>query len=339
MIPKSLEPSVSLKPTVQLPHLSLSIPFSPRTAKKEDIGKRLKVLLEKAKAELENHSAHFLNKPVVQKLEEIFQTLDYNSPCKSLYISLSPFSQDLYYLNIPVKEFVTVNGSFGLYDVAKLKKEEKNYLVLALDRKGASIYHGNNDKLALRVFNKNPNDDSFDITSFLKGVTANLNVLRKAFPFPVVVVGSANFLTAYRSFSKQKPLAELVLDHLSEASLQEATNNFLQTWEKLKQKHLLHRLEETLQKGKLEVGINDVWRAAKERKPILLVVEEGYTYPSYLGPQNDFIYADAIPLNSSVHVHDAVADAVEKVLVSGGDVEIVPKGMLQDFMHIALILA
>ncbi len=346
MIPKSKEPSLSIQPVTHSIHLSLVIPFAPRTTSKGCIEAKLKAILEQAKTELDNHSPRSLNKPLLKKLEEVFHRLDYYTSSKSLYISLSPFSEKVYYLNIPVKESVVVDETFSLHDVVRLKKEEKNYLVLVINKKEASIYQGNNEKLTLLVYNQNRNlqsngDEEDAAANFLKKVSTSLNIILKAYSLPVVAIGSSEDLALYHQITDAKFMAEVAVTEKPEdpSSVLQVLTPFLSTWKKLKENYLLVKLEECLQRGKLEVGIKDVWLAAKERKPVLLVVEEGFSFPSYLGKQNEFIYADAIPLNSSVQVSDAVADAVAKVLISGGDVEVVPKGMLDDFLHIALILA
>lgn len=343
MFPRPLQKDSAVEPLSQSLHISLALPFEPRNTSKSHIEQRLKQILVNVENELNNYGPKQIVKPFISKLYFIFQSLDYTVAARSVVILLSPFSEKLHYLNIPVQEKVLVGKPFNLHDVLSFKKEEKKFLLLAIDEEEATIYQAFNNLLTPLVHNKRRNalpTGKIATEKFINYVYNNLRIILKAYDLPVVVIGHPKHLQIYQGIAEQQPMASIALeDKLGEVHIQSSLVPFLKNWKKSKEAYLLTKLDNALQKGKLETGIYDVWKAATERKTILLVVEEGYSFPAYLGNKKDLLYADAIPLNSSIQITDAVADAVEKVLIGGADVEMVPKGTLAEHLHIALILA
>ena len=84
-------------------------------------------------------------------------------------------------------------------------------------------------------------------------------------------------------------------------------------------------------------GINQVWKAASEKRGRLLVVEKNFIFPAQHGSSPDVIYNNDDLVQKPFYIKDAVDDIIEKVLASGGDVEFVDEGILKDFSKIALI--
>lgn len=346
MIPRPVQQDVTVQPIVQSLYISLVLPFEPRNTPKSVIEQRLKQVSEQVENELNNYGPKQVVKPLLHRLQLLFQGLDYNASVKSVVILVSPFLEKMHYLNVPVREKILVGQPFMLEDVLSLKKEEKKYLVLVFNEEDAFIYQAHNDVLTTLVHNKKKNISSptgGEITreSLVKYVYNNLRIVTRAYSLPVVVVGSATDLKLYHQIAKEKTMASIVTSasHSNMTTIQGLLASFLKNWQKAKEDYLLAKLEEAAEKGKLQTGIYDVWKAAVERKTIMLLVEEGYAFPAYLGNKNDLLYADAIPLNSSIQITDAVSDAIEKVLIGGGDVQVVPKGLLSEHLHIALIVA
>ena len=108
-------------------------------------------------------------------------------------------------------------------------------------------------------------------------------------------------------------------------------------WRKIKETALIRQLSEAAGKHKLVTGISDVWTEATHHKGLLLVVEKNYVYAGFKSGKEDIIYKSIAPRAKYSYVKDAVDDIIEKVLESGGDVEFVEEGVLNNYGRIALV--
>jgi peptide subunit release factor 1 (eRF1) len=112
---------------------------------------------------------------------------------------------------------------------------------------------------------------------------------------------------------------------------------YLENWKKVDQKRILKQLDASLGQKRLVFGINQVWKAAVERKGRLLVVEKDFVYPAELSGTTEAIQPRDETLQHPFYIRDAVDDIIEKVLSTGGDVEFVEPGVLSEYQKIALI--
>jgi hypothetical protein len=337
-----------------LPSVSLFLPFEPMAISKSKLEHGLKMALEKVKHELNSKFPRYIVKPALTRLKAILSSLEYTSLKKSIAIYISPFVEKIYYLDIPLKEKVVVNETFAIRDLVLSKKEEKKYILLALDGGGANIYLGNGDNLNRVITNvseqvnletdnetTNAHIQKLRRKSFLKQVDDGLAILLKAYTLPVFIITSPKIMDEYIKVSKNKEqILEYInknLDDRKEQDIKEFIYPCLSRWAELKEKNLMLQLDKALNNGKLTVGIGDVWKAAKEQKATLLIVEKDYSFAVQTHENEETNHADDPSVNEPAHTIDAVDDAIENVLAGGGDVEFVERGTLGEYMHIVLI--
>jgi hypothetical protein len=343
------------------PCLSLIISFEPKMGVKSQLQHKLKLAFQKAIHELEKNYRGENVISIQNRLHKIITGLDYTTYKKGIAIFVSPQFDKVIYLDVPVNEKIIIDDSFEIRDLVYNKQEMRKYLVLALSAKSTKIFLGNSVKL-IEVISSIPehmaaykNDipekvGNFSnpstrretmLNKFLLHTDAGLSILLKAYPLPLFVLGDNGILGRFRQVSHNlQSVADYIdhdLIHASEAQLRDALGPYIADWNKVRQKDLLNKLERSAGSGRLASGITEVWRQSMQKKGMLLVVEKNFTVQAvkkdYGTPS-----LDAFNVNDASIMKDAVDDIIEKVLESGGDVEFVEDGLLQNYNRIALIL-
>ena len=83
-------------------------------------------------------------------------------------------------------------------------------------------------------------------------------------------------------------------------------------------------------------GIDQVWRAAFDKRCQTLLVETDFEYPADLAPQGDRL----LPYSGrgAAALDDAVDEVIERVLADGGEVFFYEPGVLDLHQRIAAVL-
>jgi hypothetical protein len=330
--------------------LSLLFPFEPKINAKSHIEATLKDLLEEAESRVFQQMPKQQARLVLAQVKQMVGGLDFGTHKRSVVLTATPHSGKVYYWNIPVQKTILISREFPVRELLAKKKVEKNYLLLAMGENVAGIYLGSGTKLSRLVANspappfqsriKNDGCQS-DLQRSVIHIDAALSILLRSYGYPVFVVAPSKTIQCFRQLSRNVPAIAAFIEKSSDCSsfsLQKLMAPHLADWQSLKEKLLLQQLEQTQQVGKLAVGISEVWHAASERRGRLMVVEDEYVFPAYLDQNAGIFYADAIPIDTATHpATDAVCDAIIKVLADGGIVEVVAKGTMSEYMHVAMV--
>jgi len=168
-----------------------------------------------------------------------------------------------------------------------------------------------------------------------------LHWLLQSYKLPVFVMGTAKTIGHFKSISKNlKQVIDFIpgnYEEKSEYELQQLMLPHLHDWKQIKYKKLLSQIDESMGHKKLAVGIEAVWTSATMKRGRLLVVEKNYVFPAMHSASPEIIYGKEDQDQKAFYIKDAVDDVIEKVLASGGDVEFVEEGILNQFQKIALI--
>lgn len=342
------------------PAISIILPFEPKMSLKSELQHRLKLSIEKVKNELIKNYTRESYMPVLQKLHSIEDKIDFSSYKKSLAIFVSPVFEKVYYLDIPVEEKIIIDGSFEIRDLVYSKKEMHKYLVLVLSAKKAHIYLGNtttfvrivtnipehiaaySNDIPERVANFSDPSERKEVMldKFLRHIDDSLSIILKAYPLPLFLVGPERVIGHFKGISHNiNHIISYVHGNYDDASEEELRNLLrpeVKDWKKVKEEDLLHQLDTAVGARKLSVGIEKVWNTVSQKKGRLLVVEKNYIYPTHLGGEESLLYEEEGTSNG-FYIKDAVDDIIEKVLETGGDVEFVDEGVLNNYQRIALI--
>lgn len=343
------------------PSVSIILPFEPKMSVKSELTQRLKLAVDKVEREIKQTYTDELATLVLRKLRAIIRDLNFSTFKKSIAIYVSPVFEKVLYLDIPMQEKIIVNGSFEIRDLIYAKKELHQYLVLLLSAKSSRVYLGNaaafvkiksnvpdhiaafKNDLPQRVGNFSDPSYRREILTdkFLQHTDEGLSFLLHAYPFPVFVMGAKKIVGHFKALTKnEKSIVGYIpgdYEHITEPALEKALKPYLDNWKKVKMDDLRHQMEKAAGCGKLTNGIRDVWKQAARRKGRLLIVEKNFVCPAEQGGREDLIYMPSEPYNKFSYIKDAVDDVIEKVLETGGDVEIVDDGVLDEYEHISLI--
>lgn len=341
------------------PAVSLIMPFEPKMDAKSELVHSLKIAAGKIERELSGNYPKEIANIVMIKLNRCIKNLNFSTHKKSIAIYVSPIVEKIMYLEIPVKEKIVVNESFEIRDLVYCKKDLQKYLLLLLSSQAYKIFLGDTNSLINIVSSGTDSafTDSHDLpervanfsdtterkeiilNKFLYLVDNTLNIILKAYPLPLFVLGAKKIAGHFKAITKNtSAVIEYVHGNYEEASvveLQQLLQPYLANWKKIKQKTLLNLLEDANGKKKLALGIQDVWKQASKKNGRLLVVEKNYNYAAVYGSSKEDIYPEAETTFSTIK--DAVDDVIEKVLENGGDVEFTEAGTLKHYDRIALI--
>ena len=168
-----------------------------------------------------------------------------------------------------------------------------------------------------------------------------LSLLLNAYKLPLFVMGTTKTLGHFKSITHN---SKHVIDYIpgnfeekTEDEFHSTMTPYLNNWKIVLQKRVKNQIEDAMDHKKLAVGIQEVWKAASQKRGRLLIVEKNYIYPAQLGSSLENISKKDDVVKNTFYIKDAVDDIIEKVLSSGGDVEFVDEGILKDYNKIALI--
>ncbi|MGD8414563.1 MAG: hypothetical protein PVF33_10035 [Candidatus Latescibacterota bacterium] len=98
----------------------------------------------------------------------------------------------------------------------------------------------------------------------------------------------------------------------------------------------MHDLESYAGAGKVTFGIESVARAANEKMPATLLVEDDYHMRGHVGNASESpVVSTEVDVRESID--DAVDAVIELILKSGGNVVFTPLGSLSEWNHVVLL--
>lgn len=343
------------------PALSLILPLDPHFSLKTETAQALKIAADKAERELRRYYPEEQCQLIIRKLEALTADLQFPIKKKGMAIYVSPVFEKVLYLNCPVTEQIIVDESFEIRDLLYNAKQDIKFLLLLLSGQENRFFLGDADGLSpLPASRPNPMEaeardmpervgNFSDVTEhkqltsrkFLLHVDQELGDLISEHHLPVLILGSEAVLGEFKKRSQHTTsVIDYVrsnYDHTSLAALNELVVPHLDAWKISRQQHWQALAEEAANQLRLAVGIDEVWQAAVEGKGKLLILEKNYRFPAQRGAGPGVIEPLTEPYHHFSYLRDAVDDALEKVLGSGGDVVFTGDGSLEHFQHIALI--
>jgi len=344
------------------PAISIVLPFEEMVNLKKDTLHALKRITDKLEKELAINYPNDLCKKVLDKLHNITSKLDFDTTKKSIAIFVSPVFEKVLYLDFKAEEKIIVDESFEIRDLVYGKKQMLKYLLLIISGKETRIFLGSTEKfikiathtpenvfayindLPEKVANFSDANERKRIVleKFLQHIDKSLENILNAYQLPLFVLAPTRVLGHFKKISKHhNNVIEYIHGNFDKSSLQELKEIMephIEAWKKKHQADVILQLDDAASQKKLVVGIRNVWREAMLMKGHLLVVEKDFMYAAQHAAKADLIYKPTEPINQLLYVKDAVDDVIEKVLLSGGDVEFVDNDVLKSYHHIALVL-
>lgn len=344
------------------PAISLLLSLEQAQNAKERVKQSVKQATKNVEKQLLEHYSGEIVLLMMGKLNQLIESINYNSNKKSIAIFLSPIFEKMLYLNIPVNETAIVDESFESRDIILNKKQCKNYIVLYIDEKEYRIYEGKENALRLILCNSsgayydghkdkltevhggnsnNLPEKEVKRKHFLKHARNTLGILIDAYQLPVFVTGANQVVNQFKEITGN---STDIIDYLNSSKdiveikdIQKTLEPYVADWERVKYLLLKKQLEEAFKKQKLTSGIKKVQEEVFSQKGKLLLIEKNYMHPEEQDSKGCQIYSVIKSDNKYSYITDLVDAVIEKMLESGGDVEFVEEGCLEDYDRIALI--
>lgn len=241
----------------------------------------------------------------------------------AIYVSLAV--QRTFRLTLSVPDRALVEQTFATRPLLTSLHRMPTHALLVLHPGSAELHEVTDESLRSVVAVEAPAGAG---DAFLRDVDDLLGAYREQHPSPLVLAGDPVMASRFRSLSRnmtrfagEVPVGRAVdPEALARASCA-AVSDYLRS----RRQEALEIFREALARcpGDVATGMAACWTAVHDRRPGMLLVEEGYVSPS-----------DG---SSGGAVHDLVDDLMEVVIMRGGQVALTEDGDLADHGRIALI--
>jgi hypothetical protein len=290
----------------------------------------LKNLCKEAEERLLNEFDKRSILPLLSNLEAIQKEIDVNYNLDSLHVFLSNDIKEVVRSSWRIDaDSVQISEKFALRGVINAYNRSKEYGILLVSQSGVQFYDAMDDAIVEEIknedfpFSENPiyttnKEEISDAKRLDNKLLEFLNRVDKAVvkyynlnELPVVVVSVAD------TFHKLMEVADrprIYLGHVNVNYNDTATHTLAKSaWELVKDLQFAKRtdaikeLAASVSKGNVLTDLQEIYRAAKEGRGDLLIVNENFSQPVLLKENN------GLELINDVTVKDAVDDVVSEI--------------------------
>ena len=299
--------------------------------------------------------------PVVRNLEKLVEKFDWEHAQDGLAFFASRDVATAVQLPFRVKARVVVDDTFATRDLVFALNRAPHYRVLVLTEKPTRLYDATTavlTEVAAKPFPmvhtgpggsaRLPGGQGIDRSAvrdeahreFFRKVDAALAAIQKQAHLPVVLVGVERYLAFYQEVTKDPDAIVGAVagsyDAPNPASLGKLVWPVFKSGSTLMRTRALARLGEAVSLNRHASGVDQVWRAAFEKRCQTLLVETTFEYPADVSPDGDRL----LPYtgNGPAALDDAVDELIERVIAEGGDVFFYEPGTMDVHQGIAAIL-
>jgi hypothetical protein len=323
---------------------------------------RVRNLVREAKKRLDQESGDgTVVRAISDTLDGLVEEIDFEHSLDSVAIFAGDEVAEVHYLPFRLDAEVVIDETFATRNLLFALNRSPRYRVLVLSEKPTRLFEGSHDDLEEVIGSGFPHANlGPDGTGPVKGtphghsavrderhreffreVERRFSPVQTADPLPLVLVGIGRNLAFFREVSKHggQIVATLEGSHDKTPPHELGKKVWPLVLESiLAQKNArLGELEQAVSAGKSASGLEQVWRAAKEGRGAVLLVEIGYR-------QSADLMADGVTLRPGTGhggpeaLDDAVDEVIETVYGMGGEVVFVEPGTLEKHQRIALVL-
>lgn len=336
------------------PYISILVPFNPKITASGILAKRLDTAVTQVKDELDRHYAKEETYALMVRLRKLVAELNYSTYKRSIAIYLSADVEKVFYLDMDVNECVVADGALNMRHIIRNKADIHNCLLLLLSGERVKIFHAGAEGLRalLSVTPHNMSTASVQgnlheranvsdpsaakaasLEKFMRYADTVLNMILPFYPFPVIVMAAERTAGHFKKITGSAThIAAYVhgnYEHVPDGHLLQAIAPYMEQWDKVKQQHLLAKLEKAMGAGKVAAGIRNVCKEAKLHKGRMLLVERNFKYKMDISVKGSS--------SQPFYLYDKVDEAILNVLESGGEVEFVDDDALAEYGQVALI--
>ena len=364
------ETELLINPLVS-PCVSIILPTHTRYPHFKEDQQKLKKMLQKAEDYLGINYTEATALPLISKVYEIANSIDFNfhSRSKGLGIFVSSDTTKIVHFPFDVKEKMVIGSNFETRDIILADSYQLDYWVLCLNERSLRLFKGKGMELIEVKDGDFPTEfvDDFDepkpsrgssYSYSLKGVkdkslvkeerfTAFLRIIDKKLQSyldiksKIILSGVKKNINYFEKISEHnnKIIAKVDGNHdyenlkIFSDLLWDQVMNYLAN----ENEKIFKQFVEAFDTGWTAWGIESVWKAAKEGKGLTLLVEKDFSHSGFLG-KNEYKLLHQPPNGLHKIIADAVDDVIETILKKGGKVVFLENGKLKDYNNIGLLL-
>jgi hypothetical protein len=299
--------------------------------------------------------------PIVQNLKKLVEKVDWKHTLDGLALFASRNVTKSVSLPFRVKARAVIDATFATRDLVFTLNRSPRYRVLVLSEKPTRLFEATTNVLTeetVKPFpmihtgpggaSKLPGGQGINRSAvrdeshrqFFRKVDDALAVIQKQDPLPLVVAGVDRHLAFYQEVTEHSDAIIGLLagnyDKTSPSALGKLVWPIFKAGSTLKRTRALVRLKEAVSLNRHASGIDQVWRAAFDKRCQILLVETGFEHPSDVAPDGDRL----LPYTGrgASALDDAVDEVIEKTLADGGEVFFYDPGVLDLHQQIAAVL-
>ena len=293
---------------------------------------------------------------VTKNLNKLVDRVDWKHTLDGLALFASKDEATSVYLPFKVKPRVVVDASFATRDLVFTLNRAPRYRVLVLTEKPTRLFEATTNVLTEHTdkpfpmihigaggASKLPGGQGINRSGvrdeshrqFFRQVDDALAALQKEDRLPLVVVGVDRYLAFYQEITKEPDaIVGLVAgsyDDPSPSKLGKIVWPVFKAGSTLVRTRALVRLSQAVSANRHASGIDQVWRAAFDKRCQILLVESDFEYPADSSAEGDRLlpYTGKGPQA----LDDAVDEVIERVLADGGEVFFYDPGVLRSEEH------
>lgn len=321
----------------------------------------LEELIKKARKRLLESANEAEATALIDKLENLAEQIDHQHNLEGLALFVSKDVAKYFRLPFTVPERVVVDETFLTRDLVFALNRSQPYWLLVLSEKPTRLYHGIRSDIFEAV------GEGFPMVHDGPGGTEPLpggfgiepskirdEYLRKFFrdvdeafhnywqyqQVPVVVAGVERYLAFFNEVTKHKDAILTTLtgnfDDTPPHELGQKAWQVVQQVNEKRRKEWLTKLEEAVSSNHYNSTIGEAWRAVKEGRARVLLVEKDFHQAGRLNDNGYLLYVEENPEAPGV-IDDAVDDLIEMMLAQEGEVVFVDNGELKKHQGVAVI--
>jgi hypothetical protein len=325
---------------------------------------RVRNLVKEAKERLAMEAEKPIANALGEALDEVVETIDFEHTLDGLGIFVGDNVSAVHLMPFRTEAQVVVDETFATRNLVHALNRSPRYRVLSLSEKPTRLYEGMHTYLEevtdhrFPLVNEGP-DGAGPVKgtphgnsalrderhrAFFREVSRRVSELHAMEPLPIVLVGIERYQAFFREVAANTPHGDAIVatvtgshDKTPAHELGQKVWPTVVEWIESRKAARLTELEQAVGAGRSASGLQQVWRAAKENRGAVLLVEEDYAEPAQASDDGMSISASS-GTGGAADLDDAVDEVVEIVYSLGGEVAFVEPGRLQEHQKIALIL-
>jgi Bacterial archaeo-eukaryotic release factor family 3 len=299
--------------------------------------------------------------PLVRNLDKLIDQVDWKHTLDGLALFASRDVATAIQLPFRVRARFVIDATFATRDLVFALNRAPHYRVLVLTEKPTRLFDAMTTVLTeitskpFPMVHKGPGgasrlpggqginrsavrDEAH--REFFRKVDQALSAIQKEEHLPVVLVGVDRYLAFYQEVTKDPDAIVGAVagshDAPNPSTLGKLVWPVFKAGITLRRTRALARLHEAVSLNRHASGIDQVWRAAYEKRCQTLLVETDVEHPADLSPTGDRL----LPYTGrgAAALDDAVDEVIERVIADGGDVFFYEAGVLDLHQRIAAIL-